>query len=502
MELYSRHSTALGNGRQAIMERLNEIMGRTMPRRPSNPVQQSQSYQGQHLASQSPQAEPTPQPLARRRLSEQALQSLPPDSSTRPDAPYPYGDGTPSRPNQQHSSNAVGNQRQSYVQETSHNRSNVPSNYTSSYREQDESEAQTSTRGTYRHNRSTMYPSTDRRNEMNDGEVMYSQNAQISTQHRQNHPSSQSRQEQYFHHADVNHHINQPEADVLNQDEMEDDEDLHMGYGDWEEESNQIRVSRRSDVASRAQTRRLTSVHEANPAYIERPTQSIQPLSSSRPTRNLRDMRNEADHNKRPISSYRTQQSTTQPRSVQQSQPYSGQQPAVQPTTYTSQVMSIQSVRQERQGQSQPPHLVTSEQEAPYVQRTTQPLNPQTITDLSRQRELALQLNQARMRLTETPQQVQTLPQPERKETQTVARLRPVQPTRQVSQSPSVQSQPSTFVTNKSLCTKCNGAGYLRANVPFGHPNFGKAIACECKEAERKEKRRQQLREMSNLDAF
>jgi DNA replication protein DnaC len=51
-------------------------------------------------------------------------------------------------------------------------------------------------------------------------------------------------------------------------------------------------------------------------------------------------------------------------------------------------------------------------------------------------------------------------------------------------------------------CSKCRGAGYLRVDVPFGHPNFGKPIACECKEVERKEKRRQQLREMSNLDAF
>lgn len=54
----------------------------------------------------------------------------------------------------------------------------------------------------------------------------------------------------------------------------------------------------------------------------------------------------------------------------------------------------------------------------------------------------------------------------------------------------------------KQGCPKCHGAGYLRADVPFGHPNFGKPIACECKEAERKEKRRQQLRDMSNMDAF
>lgn len=54
----------------------------------------------------------------------------------------------------------------------------------------------------------------------------------------------------------------------------------------------------------------------------------------------------------------------------------------------------------------------------------------------------------------------------------------------------------------KSVCPKCNGAGYLRANVPFGHPSFGRPIPCECKEAERKDKRRQQLRDISNLDAF
>lgn len=54
----------------------------------------------------------------------------------------------------------------------------------------------------------------------------------------------------------------------------------------------------------------------------------------------------------------------------------------------------------------------------------------------------------------------------------------------------------------KGVCAKCKGAGYRRADVPFGHPNFGKPIACECKEAERKEKRRQQLVELSDLSAF
>jgi DNA replication protein DnaC len=55
---------------------------------------------------------------------------------------------------------------------------------------------------------------------------------------------------------------------------------------------------------------------------------------------------------------------------------------------------------------------------------------------------------------------------------------------------------------SKDVCPKCKGAGYLRIDVPFGHPNFGKPVACECKEAERREKRRQQLLDVSDLSAF
>src|SRR5438105_3376803 len=98
MELYSRHSTALGNGRQAIMERLNEIMGGAMPRRLSNPTQQLHPYQGQYPAAHSPETEPASRPPVRRRLAEQTPQS-PPNSSTHPEAHYPYGNSTPARPN-------------------------------------------------------------------------------------------------------------------------------------------------------------------------------------------------------------------------------------------------------------------------------------------------------------------------------------------------------------------------------------------------------------------
>ncbi|WP_156025575.1 ATP-binding protein [Thermogemmatispora carboxidivorans] len=66
----------------------------------------------------------------------------------------------------------------------------------------------------------------------------------------------------------------------------------------------------------------------------------------------------------------------------------------------------------------------------------------------------------------------------------------------------SASALPAPFGSQRPVCPKCKGAGYLRLDVPFGHPHFGKPIPCECKEADLKERRRQQLRSMSNLDAF
>jgi DNA replication protein DnaC len=118
------------------------------------------------------------------------------------------------------------------------------------------------------------------------------------------------------------------------------------------------------------------------------------------------------------------------------------------------------------------PAPVTQAQPAPvqqrYPQRMTQPLDPRVA---------------ARMK--------QAAPE--------VHKIRQIVPQEQ----PLVVAQEQRLpALPKGVCVKCKGAGYLRANVPFGHPNFGKPIACECKEAERKERRRQQLRSMSNLDAF
>ncbi len=51
-----------------------------------------------------------------------------------------------------------------------------------------------------------------------------------------------------------------------------------------------------------------------------------------------------------------------------------------------------------------------------------------------------------------------------------------------------------------SACPICKGAGYLRADVPVGHPDFGKPLACKCKQARRNEARRRLLREQSQID--
>ena len=113
------------------------------------------------------------------------------------------------------------------------------------------------------------------------------------------------------------------------------------------------------------------------------------------------------------------------------------------------------------------PHAPTREVQGYH--RNTQPLNPRTMTGMNQH----------------IPQEV---PHPVQ------------QPTYQAN----VRNQALHSAPPQSYgpCPICKGAGYLRAEVPYGHPNFGKPIACECKEAERAEKRRLQLRTLSNLDAF
>jgi DNA replication protein DnaC len=112
-------------------------------------------------------------------------------------------------------------------------------------------------------------------------------------------------------------------------------------------------------------------------------------------------------------------------------------------------------------------------QEARHVYRNTQPLNPRA----------AARMNAGQSR-----------PSPEALGIQ--------QPARQVILPAPEQSPAPSSLLRKDVCQKCHGAGYLRLNVPVGHPNFGKPVPCECKEAEWKEKRRQELFELSDLSTF
>jgi DNA replication protein DnaC len=134
---------------------------------------------------------------------------------------------------------------------------------------------------------------------------------------------------------------------------------------------------------------------------------------------------------------------------------------------------------------TQLPHPTVHTQDIQQYQRVTQPLNPRITSRLERERGL----RSSDAQHTGIARSVPSSP----------SRARPLQP----QQSPQLsQPSPTAIMPAKSVCAKCRGAGYLRANVPFGNPHFGKAIACECKETERRAKRRQQLREMSNLDAL
>jgi DNA replication protein DnaC len=51
-------------------------------------------------------------------------------------------------------------------------------------------------------------------------------------------------------------------------------------------------------------------------------------------------------------------------------------------------------------------------------------------------------------------------------------------------------------------CPICKDAGYLRVDVPIGHPNFGRLFKCECKLQEEAARHRDDLQRISNLHAF
>ena len=52
------------------------------------------------------------------------------------------------------------------------------------------------------------------------------------------------------------------------------------------------------------------------------------------------------------------------------------------------------------------------------------------------------------------------------------------------------------------LCEQCQGAGWLKEAVPYGHPNFGMVVPCACTLARQAQRKRQERARLSNLEVF
>lgn len=63
-------------------------------------------------------------------------------------------------------------------------------------------------------------------------------------------------------------------------------------------------------------------------------------------------------------------------------------------------------------------------------------------------------------------------------------------------------NEPGDPADSGETCPVCGGTGFVMMDVPVGHPDFGKAIPCRCKEQERAWRRINKFQGMSDLDAL
>jgi len=63
-------------------------------------------------------------------------------------------------------------------------------------------------------------------------------------------------------------------------------------------------------------------------------------------------------------------------------------------------------------------------------------------------------------------------------------------------------STPQTSGTGDPSCPICAGIGFVRHDLPIGHPDFGKLQVCTCRETDVKRMEWQRLYRVSNLQAF
>ena len=60
----------------------------------------------------------------------------------------------------------------------------------------------------------------------------------------------------------------------------------------------------------------------------------------------------------------------------------------------------------------------------------------------------------------------------------------------------------SSAPSPQATCPTCGGTGYLREDVPVGHPSFGKLVPCQCLQPKLEANRLSELRALSNVDAL
>jgi DNA replication protein DnaC len=58
----------------------------------------------------------------------------------------------------------------------------------------------------------------------------------------------------------------------------------------------------------------------------------------------------------------------------------------------------------------------------------------------------------------------------------------------------------ATQPISEPTCPHCDGAGYYKEAVPFGHPHFGVLFPCVCKLREKEQRRIEELERISNLE--
>ena len=242
-----------------------------------------------------------------------------------------------------------------------------------------------------------------------------------------------------------------PPGDVQVQEEWDEDE-AAMRYGDWEGEEN-------------AENSEPSRYNRASAESFEQ--QYTPPQGTAWPA-------GTRAYSRPPVSPLATRQLTSLPNQELEQPEYRS------PLTRRDPRLSQIQAQHPSASRVAPPTPQALPQETPRYQRHTQPLNPNAIAGMSR--------NTPQERQQSLPPTAQQRPPVQRPQSaQLLQQEQPLQP---------------APLPLQATCPLCKGAGYLRADVPYGHPNFGKPIACECKEAERAEKRRMHLRSISNLDAF